>query len=128
METNLIKTDVFKNGRLKFCFNQMEVSKILSQKYGYAYIRFNGVGKYLKSAAGGYKIVPFQNLKNSFTDYLRNQFDVNELPNGLSYEEFMNCYFDTKPVSRNYTSEYFNMHYRLNENNFVLENQFLKFK
>ena len=106
----------------------MEVSKILLQKYGYAYIRFKGAGKFLESVAGGYKIIPFHNLKTSFTDYLRNQFDVNELPDGLSYEGFMNCYFDSKPVSRNHTSEYFDVHYRLNENDFELENQFLKLK
>ena len=93
MQTQFIRVERIWGGRTIFKFFQLDVFKFLHEEMGYSYIRFNGKGKYLKSVAGGYQVVRFQNLRDDFTEYLRNDFDFSSLPDGVPWEDFMNKYY-----------------------------------
>ena len=126
--TNLIKTEMMRGGGLKFSFFQLEVFKVLLTEFGYNYIMIGGKGKYLKSAPEGYEIVRFHKLQDSFMDYLRYHFDRSSIPEGISYEDFLNKYYQSRPINQHYAKSFFQAENKLDENDFILENEFLKFK
>lgn len=95
---------------------------------GYSFIRWNGNGKFLKSVPGGYKIVHFQHLKDSFTTYLREDFDSSLLPEGIYYEDLMNKYYQSNPITGLYARSYFLVEHKLNESDFILDGELLKYK
>lgn len=130
METKLINKAVFKNGKFKFEFNQLEVFRILLDEFGYGYVKLHGVGKFLKSVPGGYEIIPFFLIKNSFTKYLRDTIKSEMLPQGLTHETLLNMNFNTKssPVKQNYARAFLQSKNKLKESDFIVEQSFLKFK
>ncbi|WP_286813981.1 MULTISPECIES: hypothetical protein [unclassified Maribacter] len=115
MQTKFIRVEKGIGGKTKFSFFQLDVFKFLHEEMGYSYIRIKGKGKYIKSTAGGYEIVRFQELRDDFTEYLRNDFDYNLLPEDISWEDFMNKYYQKNPITQPYARAYFSSIDILNE-------------
>lgn len=128
MITKLITLEGESKGRLKFSFFQLEVFRILLEEFGYRYIRIKGRGKLLKSIPGGYEFIPIGNLRDSFTKYLKENFKRESLPKEISYEDFINKYYQSNPITHSYASSYFRSHCKLDEENFTVDENFLKFK
>lgn len=124
-KTKFIRVEIGRGGKTKFKMFQLDIFKFLLQEFGYSYIIIKGKGKYLKSAPSGYKLVPFQKLKDDFTEYLRSDFNRNTLPDAISYEDFMNKYYQSNPITQPYARSFFKIEDRLNEKDFVLEDDFL---
>ena len=128
MITKLIKLEGVSRGKVKFNFFQLEVFKMLLEDFGYSYIRIRGKGKLLKSIPGGYEFVPIWNLRDRFTQYLKETFNRESIPKKISYEDFMNKYYQSNPITHSYASSYFSTECKLHEKDFILDGNFLKFK
>lgn len=96
--------------------------------FGYSYIKIRGKGNFLKSIHGGYEIVQFQQLRDCFTDYLEHSLGPTTIPAGISHNDFMNEYYRSNPITLIYAKSFFQTKNKLDENDFILEGRFLKFK
>lgn len=128
MGTKLILVERGRRNKIKFSFFQLAIFQILLEDFGYSYIKISGRGKFLKSVPGGFKIVGFQQLRDSFTDYLRHDFDRTTIPTEISYEDFMNTYYQSNPITRTYARSFFRAEKKLNEKDYIVEGEYLKFK
>lgn len=128
MSTELLSVEKSRGSKIKFSFFQFAVFQILLRDFGYSYIKIKGKGRFLKSIPGGYEMVCFQQLRDSFTDYLRHNFDRTNIPKEISYKDFMNKYYESNPITRTYARSFFHTENKLDENDYKLEDEHLKYK
>jgi|GEM_PF-1575797 len=130
--------DIFelKNGKKKVEFFHLGIYDLLREKLGFRYTRINKKGYYLKYSNGIYKVASFHELKDSFLDFIKNDFDSIEFNISVDYHDFINEYYKQSPVkngdfARDYLSENFalsdeNKHLVLLEVDFKYSNDFAK--
>jgi len=136
---NMIKiADIFelKNGKKKVEFFHLGIYDLLREKLGFKYTRINKKGYYLKYSHGIYNVVNFHELKDSFLDFIKNDFGSINFNLSIAYLDFINEYYRQSPIkngnfARTYLSENFtlsdeNKHIILLKTDFKYSNDFTK--
>lgn len=123
-----IKIDYQNGGKLKFEFFQLYIFEFLSEELGFCYAKINGKGKFLKTAPNGFIAVKFHRLRDEFTQHLNCICSSSNLPDGISYEDYMDKYYAKMPITKTYARSFFQSKKKLNEDDFVIEGEFLKYK
>lgn len=108
--------DVFqsRNGKKRVEFFHLGIYDLIRNTLGFRYATINGKGYFLKFEDGIYKRTFFGNVKHTFTEYIRSNFNDLELNGDISYSDFMEEYYKKTPVKngsfiKDYLSEDFEL-------------------
>lgn len=106
--------DIFelKNGKKKVKFCHLGIYDLLRERLGYRYTKINNKGYYLKYNNGIYKVANFHNLRESFVDFIKNEFGSIKFNSAIDHHDFINEYYSQSPIkngnfARDYLSENF---------------------
>ena len=124
----IIVLETRRGSKVSFNFDREEVFKILLRDLDFAYIKFNTKELFLEKVNHNYQIVKFQRLKDKFTEYLRNDFEFNDLPKEINRKDLMNKYIEKKPITKSYARGFFKRETNLEENDFILIDDVLLLK
>ncbi|TKD65158.1 hypothetical protein [Flavobacterium sp. ASW18X] len=116
------------NGQMQYEFFQLEVFNILYRELGFTSIKINGRNKLLERVPEGYKFVSIHILKDSFREYLENDFDLSTLPEEVNHVDLFNMFFKEKPITRSYANAFFHSKDKLNPNDYQIKGEFLVLK
>lgn len=110
----------FKKGKKKIVFFELGIYDLLKEKLGFRYTKINGKGHYLKGNNGIYEVSYFHQLRESFKEFVKKEFDNLEISKEIDLRSFMNEYYHRQPIkngnhARDYLSEGFQLSdYNLN--------------
>ena len=89
------KVTELKDGEIKIEFSLLKIYSLLKDNLGFSYVRYNNKGFYLKNEFGNYKVIPFFELVDSFTNFIKTEYETT-----TPKEELLETIYKTRPIKK----------------------------
>lgn len=110
-----------KTGRIKIDFSLLGIYSLLKNKFGFRYVKIDKKGYYLKELDRIYKVVGFHKLKDTFREFVEDNYEQLEFSKEIDYHDFIEAYFKKSPIKNgNFAREYLSKDFVLSEPNLHL--------
>jgi hypothetical protein len=113
--------DINNNKKRKVVFFHLGIYDLLKHQLGFRYTKINKKGYYLKESNGIFVITDFEELRDSFKAFIKENFDTLELSNEINLNDFLEEYYRQGPIRNgNFARDFLSEDFQLSEYNLDL--------